>query len=607
MNFCPNCIQDNAVVNGVCRFCGKRADVDLPLGVLPPRTALNGGRYLTGLPLGTGGFGVVYRARDIVSGRMVAIKEYAPLRYYCRRQLGGPALQVNVDAQEDYEYGMKHFLAEVTILKKLQGIPEVVRIYDTFRANQTAYYVMELLEGQTLGKLVKSQGDRLGFSQTVNLLMPAMLALSQVHEHGVLHRDISPDNIYFCADGSIRLIDFGAAALPDSRDVNSFTPVEKEGYSPPEQHTISHARGNQGTWSDVYAFAGTVYYCVMGKRPPPASYRQAGDELEFDRQLSDRQIRVLQKGLALDTKQRYQSMLEFAAALAMSLPSEESGKLLARCPVLRDAGRRSDEHSRVWSFSLRPSGPSKLSSPVRPETPGSPELGRQLAAFCLDMLLFQLVPFAVSVLAESAFLPWLAGGALVGFLVSWLLTMSGSSGGPGEILCGLRVRDEQGNKPSESKAALYCLLRIVWPLKLADGICCLATGKSLVRTVSGCHSVHGDGSGARPRQQVRIVCTAGFFAGSAKELEPGREYMVGRDPDACSLENGHFQYPQRTQGVSRRQLSLRVNADGSLTVTNLSRFGTYVDGRLLGPQESAAATNGSEITFGAERMQVSIQ
>lgn len=602
MTFCPNCIRDDAVVNGVCRFCKKRADVNIPLGVLPPRTVLFDGRYMIGAPLGTGGFGIVYRARDTRSGKMVAIKEYAPLRYYCRRQLGGPEIQINADSWEDYQYGLKHFLAEINILLRLQSIPGVVHIFDSFQANHTAYYVMEYLEGQTLSKYVRSRGNRLAFSDAVKTLAPALMTLSQVHEHGVLHRDISPDNIFFCADGSIRLIDFGAAAQPDSRDVNSFTPVEKEGYSPPEQHTMSRSRGRQGTWSDVYAFAGTFYFCVMGKRPPPGSYRQEGDQLEFDSRLTESQIQVLRKGLELNPAKRYQSVQEFADALVKCLSNQEGRQMRSKNPTLFD---NRDGKSRVWSVDV---DDSHISSPAAAaDYQSHTDAGRQIAAFAVDMLLFQLVPLAGSVLSEGAVLLWLSGGMILGILATWLMTISSLRGSPGEVLCGLRVVSDEGRRPDTPNAALYCLIRILWPLRLVDAICLLCGAKSTARMISGCHSVCEGGAAALSRQQVQIICTDGFFMGSSKQLVQGKTCMVGRDPAVCTQKDGSILYPLQTAGVSRKHLSLHVNGDNSMTVTNFSQFGTYVDGRYIGMQESATAHNGSVISFGNERMQVSIQ
>lgn len=331
---CPYCMHSDALADGKCRFCGKHSGETIPIGVLPPGTVLNG-RYLTGMFLGIGGYGITYRALDLNSNKMVAIKEYRP-KLFCERFDGSTSIQIK--KPDEFQYGLAHFRSEAEILESLQGIPEIVRIYHDFAENNTAYYVMEFLDGETLQSFLKKRNNKLSFPETVKLLLPVILALDTVHRAGTLHRDISPDNIFVCRDGAVKLIDFGASRVKIGQYENSFMPVEKEGYSPPEQHTIDKAGTNQGPWSDVYAMAGTIYRCVTGKRPTPASARLAGDPLEtpggVGSGLSDIQAYSLEKNLALNPKERCQTMLDFAGELVVSLRSKDSAELLARYPAL---------------------------------------------------------------------------------------------------------------------------------------------------------------------------------------------------------------------------------------------------------------------------------
>ncbi|MCR5138427.1 MAG: FHA domain-containing protein [Oscillospiraceae bacterium] len=327
---CPHCMREDAVRNGVCRFCRKKADVNIPIGVLPPGIIL-AGRYLTGLYIGKGGFGITYRALDLNRGELVAVKEYCPDS--CSRRETGSKLLIAV-REDEYAYGKKHFIGEAEILENLRTIPGVVQFRDSFEENNTAYYVMEYLEGESLSQYVKSRQKPLGFTEAVELLLPAIRTLEEVHKKNTFHRDINPNNIFVCRDGTMRVIDFGAGVWDDSVFAKTFMPVETEGYSPPEQHR----RGdNQGAWCDSYAMCATVYRCVYGRRPTAASARLAGDSLPFDGStLSEKQVAVLRKGMSLRTAERYQSMEELEEALLDSLDPREADRLRQR------AGKKPD-------------------------------------------------------------------------------------------------------------------------------------------------------------------------------------------------------------------------------------------------------------------------
>ena len=582
----------NAISNGTCRFCRKSVPKDLPVGVLPPGTILKG-QYLTGLYLGQGGFGITYRAYDLVNNRTVAIKEYYPagMGWSSRAE---KSTRISIREQMDFEYGLKHFRAEAEILRQLSDIPEVVKYIESFDENNTSYYVMELLEGQTLQEYLRVKGKSLSFYQTVELLMPMILGLEKVHRRNITHRDIKPSNLFICKDGTVRILDFGAASAEGSVYAESFMPIISEGYSPPEQNTISHDRGKQGPWSDVYATAGTIYRCVTGKRPPASSARQAGEALELETgKLSQQQREMLKKNLSLAPEKRCRSMLSFAQELLTGLKENEAEALRTQYKELR--------------ISLPEPSKPELPRPPIPVKPSAPSLSKfgnpsqktswQIAAFCIDMLFFQAVPYALGQLAGADLLLPLFLGFLAGTLVCWKMTCSDLQGSPGELICGLKVRNANNVQPEPREALLYCMIRLFWVMKPADLVCYILTQKPLGETLSGCTSVlKNDARQEQKPRELVLQITEGLFAGDLVPIPSGR-YTFGRYPDVCNLV-----FPMAYNVVSRVQCVLVVDAVNNIFVTNRSSQGTTVDNRKLRGEESVQARVGSEIAFGREKM-----
>ena len=616
---CPVCLREDAVYNGRCRFCGANANVDIPAGVLRPGVILNG-RYMTGLFLGVGGFGAVYRALDLRTRTTYAIKEYCPTNTsWCSRQTGSSQVMVSYDYRDEFAYGLKHFRGEAEILSQLQSIPQIVRFYGFFEDNNTGYYLMEYLQGQTLLHYLNAHGNRLSFDDAVRTLMPAILALYEVHKHGTTHRDISPDNIYLCHDGSLRLIDFGAAASDVSRYANSFMPVEKEGYSPPEQHTLSSKGVDQDCRSDEYAMAGTLYRCVIGQRPPVASSRQAGDPLEFEHSgLSPAQIQVIEKAMSLSNSQRYPDVLEFARALLGCVGSGTAQALKTAYPILGGVSQQvsyvpgGSERSVIpaeihedQSLVIRTIGPERDTEDnrkkvVTPSLSFDETKGKRTAAYFLDLFIFQGLPLALGMLSGGETIPlWLILGIMLAALTGFLMTNSSIGGSPGEYLCNLRVTDENGRKPDTRQILLYCLLRSLWPLMIVDSLSYTFGKKSFLEMVSGCHS-RASAAPTQVRTVVKLVITHGYFSGSSMVVEPGKQYVFGRDPERCDIV-----FPMMYNTVSREQFSAALDGSNRLIITNHSSNGTRVDQRLLKRGEAAVAANGSLIRFAQEGIVVS--
>ena len=581
---CPYCMRENALEYGQCRYCRKQAPGNLPLGVLPPGVVL-GGRYVTGYYLGSGGYGITYRALDLVTRQIVAIKEYRP-KIFCERSKSGSTLVVL--QEEEYKYGLKHFYTEVEILMSLQSVPEVVRYYNSFAENNTAYYVMEYLDALTLQQFLKEHKEKLSYSEAVNLLIPAVLSLQKVHNKGVLHRDISPDNIFICRDGSVKLIDFGASRTQTSRYSNSFMPVEKEGYSPPEQHTLDRDGGNQGPWSDVYAMAGTIYRCVTGKRVPSSSARLAGDQLEFPKGynsgVNDEQIKVIEKNLSLDRNLRSKSMIELAKDLTGALKEKDAQALRAKYPELT---LPVESGSNTWIEKPSSKPIEKLESkPPEKELPGaSPAIMiRQCVALCIDILLFQGVPFALSSLLGGNLVFWLAGGYIIGVLVNAYLTAYFLDASPGEMLCGLNVLNRDGKKPDGGEAVLFSVVRLFWPLIPVKLLWKLFSGKNMDTVISGCSDACTHTSVPQKISYPVLTFEKGNYMGMVNELKPGI-YTFGRNPEKCNMV-----YPMNYAGVSREQFKLVIDVSGNSFITDMSTYGTWLNQSKL-PKNSEVRVN----------------
>lgn len=272
--------------------------------------------------LGKGGFGITYRGKEMASGREVAIKEYFPNRCQPCRMSDGSIVPLT-QYQQVYQNGKKSFLNEAAMLRALDDIPSVVRILDFFAANGTAYMVMEYLDGTTIRQMVERGG-----AIPVHILRPRLTPLIRdicaIHERGVLHRDIAPDNIMWMPDGTLKLMDFGCArAMEDGR---SMTVQLKPGFAPIEQYG-SHG---QGDYTDLYALCATIYYCITGRIPAAAPERQFAlydnnpDPLVWPHmlgvQLSPDWEALLMWGLQLNSEmrpQKAQQWLERAEALTV--------------------------------------------------------------------------------------------------------------------------------------------------------------------------------------------------------------------------------------------------------------------------------------------------
>lgn len=312
MSRCFSCMNDIKEAS-VCSFCGwSRSDEPESSLYIPAGHLLNS-RYLIGDVIGAGGFGVVYVAWDNNLEVKVAIKEYLPKEHAARSSNNVSLAPYGGNSTEEFLYGMEKFLEEAKVLAKFQEHPGIVTVYESFRANNTAYMVTQYLDGMTLKDYLKAQPkERIPFETAINALTPIMDALREVHSAGFVHRDISPDNIFITRQKQVKLLDFGAARYALGEHSKSLTSVLKYGYAPVEQYS---SKGNQGPWTDVYAVAATIYRCVTGVVPMDAMERVQGEGLKSPSALGANipaiAERALLRALSLKASNRFVDILEF--------------------------------------------------------------------------------------------------------------------------------------------------------------------------------------------------------------------------------------------------------------------------------------------------------
>jgi len=299
-----------------CRNCGSEQTGYSALPHQLPAGTILSDRFIVGVVLGQGGFGITYIGRDVVLDMRVAIKEFYPSGFVNRNNTHSGEIYANTGSpQEIFEKGKYSFLEEARTIAKFSGEAGIVGVRHFFNENNTAYIVMDFLEGMTLKEFIEKNGV-LPVDDLLNLMMPMMSALTKIHNQGFIHRDISPDNIMLTNDGGLKLLDFGAARTMSEYDEKSLSVLLKPGYAPEEQY---RSRGAQGSWTDVYALCATIYKCITGITPDDATQRIFSNEFKAPSDLgipiTAAQEAALLKGMAVLQKNRYRSIDELIAGL----------------------------------------------------------------------------------------------------------------------------------------------------------------------------------------------------------------------------------------------------------------------------------------------------
>ena len=242
-------------------------------------------------------------------------------------------------AQAARSSGQEIFLKESRKMTRVNRIPQVVQILDLFLENDTAYIIMDFIEGETLKQRLEKSGP-LSWQETQNIFLPVIRAMEQVHQAGLIHRDLSPDNLMLLPEGGVMILDLGAAKDLNLNSGASSMQVAKGGFSPLEQYT---QRGSSGPWSDVYALAATMYYTLTGTVPPAAVDRMDEDNLQWDlprlQALPTKTLETLHKAMALRAKDRIQSMEELLAGMGDLQQKEQPRPIQLEPPLSRKIPR----------------------------------------------------------------------------------------------------------------------------------------------------------------------------------------------------------------------------------------------------------------------------
>lgn len=309
-DLCPNCFSQKQIQENcpVCNYEYKNAYINT--SALPPMTLLKN-RYLLGKTLGIGGFGITYLALDTVTNRKCAIKEFMPSEIAIRN-VDGRVYSSSRENEEIFIHCKEGFINEARTLYRFNEDPTIVNVLDYFSEKNTAYLVMEFLEGCTMKAQMRKMGGKVPYETATVMLVTIGSALMAVHGKNILHRDLSPENIFYTNNNEYRLIDFGAARFFTSEKNKSLSIMLKPGFAPPEQYST---RGNQGPWTDVYGLAATYYYLISGVKAVDTMDRLSGKEMptlhELCPQVPLKTSRAVARAMELNYKNRYFDVVSF--------------------------------------------------------------------------------------------------------------------------------------------------------------------------------------------------------------------------------------------------------------------------------------------------------
>lgn len=318
----------------VCPHCGHIEDTKAKQAYQLSPGAMLHQRYVIGTEIGFGGFGITYKAFDTTLGIVVAVKEFYPAGLVNR---GEGEVKVGIfsgEKEAEFKRQLARFLEEARNMAAFSKEKDIINVFDFFEENNTAYIIMEYVEAPLLKTQLKEKG-RFEIEEAEGYMKAILDALSKIHGYGIIHKDISPDNIFLTGKESVKIFDFGAAKFKETESERTEAVVVKAGYTPPEQY---RSKDEQGAFLDIYAAGAVFYEMVTGEKPMDAPDRAVKDELkkpsEFDISIDENLERVILKALALKPEFRFQTAKEFCYAIEVkkrvNLPEEEEKILKTR-------------------------------------------------------------------------------------------------------------------------------------------------------------------------------------------------------------------------------------------------------------------------------------
>ncbi len=337
-DICVNCFTPKKGYD-VCPSCGWYDGAE-PANAyhLYPGSVLRE-RYLVGMSVGFGGFGITYKAWDSKLGTVVAIKEFYPSGLVNRVPHEKNVVVYSGERETQFLEQKKRFLDEARTMSKFTNHPNIVNVFDFFEENNTAYIVMEYLDGISAKKYLEQCGGKVDERSAVDIIIPILDALTAIHAKKIVHRDISPDNIFLTLDNKIKLLDLGAARLTNSEKEETISVVIKPGYAPPEQY---RSKSKQGPWTDIYGVGATLYKFLTGTTPEESIDRSVKDTMKKPSALGvpvgNSLDRIVMKAMAIKPELRFQSAQQMKNALLqqkeVDFPEDELKKRKVQRKIL---------------------------------------------------------------------------------------------------------------------------------------------------------------------------------------------------------------------------------------------------------------------------------
>lgn len=309
---CYSCMKEYPDEYEVCPHCGYIRDSQGEGMYYLPQGVLLSGRYEIGIQINAGGFGIIYKAWDRIFNKLVAIKEYYPGGIAARTPGTKEVLVYSSKREDEYKKGRKRFLNEARTVAKFNTHPNIANVYDFFEDNNTAYMVMDYMEGMSYKEFIHAHNGSVDIKTAIQVSLAVLDALKEVHKSKIIHRDINPSNIFICSSGVVKLIDFGAARIEQTDMTTILTPH----FAAPEQYQSNSV---QGPYTDIYAVGATLYYAVTGVKPEESIDRVLKDEIPEPSQLNPEippyLNNAIMRAMAVREELRFQNAGQFQNAI----------------------------------------------------------------------------------------------------------------------------------------------------------------------------------------------------------------------------------------------------------------------------------------------------